>query len=139
MNYDYNIVSHDSLRRKAHSSPIAGSFELKYRDTNRSTTDRSGSAANSSALLVGVVLPSAIAAVCSSLLERKSSSGASLKYPLTSSIYIEDCISAVSGPDTLKQKPSRGVSFQFYIIENCCPMCGPNVSCLVHAENNLSR
>ena len=65
---------------------MAGSFELKYRDTKRSTTGRSGSAAKRSALLAGVVLPSAIAAVCSSLPGSKSSSGASLKYPLTSSI-----------------------------------------------------
>jgi hypothetical protein len=82
-----NIVSIDSVVTTAGTLLMAGSFELKYRDTNRPTTDRSGSAANRSVLLAGMALPSAIAAVCPSLQGSKSSSGASLKYPLTSSIY----------------------------------------------------
>lgn len=85
--YDYRFVRIDSGMTTAGVLLMAGSFELKYRDTNRSTIERSGSAANSSALLAGVASPSAIAAVCPSLRGSKSSSGASLKYPLISSIY----------------------------------------------------
>jgi hypothetical protein len=87
MNYDYDIISHGFVGTAAAFSLIAGSFELKYRDTNRSTIDRSGSAASSAARLIGAVLPSAIAAVSHSLLGSKSSFDTSLKYPLTSSIF----------------------------------------------------
>jgi hypothetical protein len=87
VDYNYRTVRVDVGMITAGILLMAGSFELKYRDTNWSTIERSGRAANRSSLLASVVLPRAIAAVCPSLPGSKSSSGASLKYPLTSSIY----------------------------------------------------
>jgi len=92
---------------------MAGSFELKYRDTKRSTTDRSGSAAKRSALLAGIVLPSAIAAVCPSLLGSKSSSGTSVKYPLTSSIYSKSFVRPMSVKRHAKVKKQTELTYIF--------------------------